>query len=113
VCFVGELKKGKYVYSHCTGNRGKGPEPYTRPEVLTREFAGLLRELVIPLPILEWLGDVVLSSDQTEQTARVEAIKKLQARCDQIKARIETMYLDKLDRRIAQEFFDKHSAAWR
>jgi site-specific DNA recombinase len=24
--FVGELKKGKYVYYHCTGNRGKCPE---------------------------------------------------------------------------------------
>jgi site-specific DNA recombinase len=77
--FVGELKKGKYVYYHCTGNRGKCPEPYTRQEVLTREFAGLLRELVIPPPILEWLSDAVLSSDQTEQAARAQAIKKLQA----------------------------------
>jgi site-specific DNA recombinase len=111
--FVGELKKGKYVYYHCTGNRGKCPEPYTRQEVLTREFAGLLRELVIPQPILEWLSDAVLSSDQTEQAARAQAIKKLQARYDHIKARIETMYLDKLDGRIGQEFFDQHSAAWR
>lgn len=109
---VGELKKGKYVYYHCTGNRGKCAEPYTRQEVLTREFANLLQELVIPQPILEWLGDVVLASDQTEQAARAQAIKKLQARCDQIQARIETMYLDKLDGRITQEFFDKQSATW-
>src|SRR5215467_15695552 len=25
--FVGELKKRKYLYYHCTGNRGKCPEP--------------------------------------------------------------------------------------
>jgi site-specific DNA recombinase len=37
----------------------------------------------------------------------------LQARYDQIQGRIETMYLDKLDGRINQDFFDKHSAAWR
>jgi DNA invertase Pin-like site-specific DNA recombinase len=110
---VGELKKGKYVYYHCTGNRGKCTEPYTRQEVLTREFATVLQELVIPQSILEWLGDAVLSSDQTEHAARAQAIKKLQARHDQIQARIETMYLDKLDERITQEFFDKHSAAWR
>jgi site-specific DNA recombinase len=110
---VGELKKGKYVYYHCTGNRGKCPEPYTREEVLTREFAGLLRELVIPQPILEWLGDAVLTSDQTEQAARAQAIRKLQARYDQVQARIDTMYLDKLDGRITQEFFDKQSAAFR
>ena len=76
--FVGELKKGKYVYYHCTGNRGKCPEPYTRQEVLSSEFANLLQELVIPQPILEWLGDAVLASDRTEQAARAETIKKLQ-----------------------------------
>jgi site-specific DNA recombinase len=111
--FVGELKKGKYVYYHCTGNRGKCPESYTRQEVLTREFAGLLRELVIPQPILEWLGDAVLKSDQTEQAARAETIKKLQGRYDQIEARIGTMYMDKLDERITQEFFDKQAAMLR
>jgi site-specific DNA recombinase len=110
---VGEIKKGRYVYYHCTGNRGKCTEPYTRQEVLTREFANVLQELVIPQPILEWLGDAVLTSDQTEQAARSQTIKKLQARYEQIQARIETMYLDKLDGRITQEFFDKHSANWR
>jgi DNA invertase Pin-like site-specific DNA recombinase len=110
--FVGELKKGKYVYYHCTGNRGKCDEPYTRQEVLTRKFADVLQELVIPQPILEWLSDAVVTSDQTEQAARAQAIRKLQTRCDQIQGRIETMYLDKLYGRIAQEFFDKHSATW-
>jgi hypothetical protein len=38
---------------------------------------------------------------------------KLQTRCDQIRARMETMYLDKLDGRITTEFYDKHSAAFR
>jgi site-specific DNA recombinase len=63
---VGERKKGKYVYYHCTGNRGKCLEPYTRQEVLTSEFANLIGELIIPPTILEWLGDAVLSSDRTE-----------------------------------------------
>ena len=30
---VGEVKKGRYVYYHCTGYRGKCPEPYTREEI--------------------------------------------------------------------------------
>lgn len=76
---VGELKKGRYIYYHCTGNRGKCPEPYTRQEVLTREFSGVLKQLVIPGPILAWLGDAVVSSDRTEQAARGQAIEKLQA----------------------------------
>jgi site-specific DNA recombinase len=110
---VGELKKQTYVYYHCTGNRGKCAEPYTRQEVLTREFASILQELVIPQPIIEWLGDAVLESDRTERAAREQTIKRLQTQHDQIERRIETMYMDKLDGRVNQEFFDRNSANWR
>ena len=110
---VGELKKRRYVYYHCTGNRGKCPEPYTRQEVLSGEFANVLRELIIPPAILEWLGDAVLDSDRTEQAARAESIKRLKARFDQIEARIETMYMDKLDGRISQELFDRQATSMR
>ena len=110
---VGELKKGKYVYYHCTGNRGKCPEPYTRQESLEAEFANVLQDLVIPQPLLDWLGDAVLNSDRTEQAARVETIKKVQSRYDQLEARVGTMYMDKLDGRITQEFFDKQAATLR
>ena len=110
---VGELKKGKYVYYHCTGNRGKCPEPYAREEALSGRFASVLQDLIIPPAVLEWLGGVVLDSDRTEQAARAESIKKLKGRYDQIEARIETMYLDKLDGRITHEFFDKQAATMR
>jgi DNA invertase Pin-like site-specific DNA recombinase len=110
---VGEVKKGKYVYYHCTGNRGKCPEPYVREELLSSHFVNVLRDLVIPPAVLEWLGNAVLNSDRTEQAARAEAIKRLHTRYDQIEARIGAMYLDKLDGRITQDFFDKQAATFR
>jgi len=110
---VGELKKGKYVYYHCTKNRGKCPEPYTPQDTLTGMFAGMLRDFVIPEPVLAWLGDAVLESDRTEQAARNQTIKQLQARHQQIQARIERMYGDRLDGRIETEYFDSHAAEWR
>jgi DNA invertase Pin-like site-specific DNA recombinase len=110
---VGELKKHQYVYYHCTGNKGKCPEPYTRQEKLTGDLADILRDLVIPQPVLHWLGDGVLESDRTEHAVREQTIKRLQARYEQIQVRTETMYLDKLDGRITQEFFDKQNTMWR
>jgi site-specific DNA recombinase len=104
---VGELKKARYVYYHCTGNRGKCPEPYTRQEVLTTEFAAILRGLVIPQPVLDWLGDAVLESDRTEHAARQQSVVRLQTQHDRIEARIRAMYLDKLDGRVAQDFYDE------
>ncbi len=107
---VGELKKGKYVYYHCTGNRGKCPEPYTRQEILAAISPNVLQELVIPQPSSN--GSAMLCSTPTGRSRRLaqQTIKTLQARHEQIEARIETMYMDKLDGRITQEFFDKHSA---
>lgn len=107
------MKKGRYVYSHCTGNRGKCPEPYTRQEVRTSEFADMPGDLAILEPILQWLAETVLESDRTEQAVRAEAIKKLRIRHEGLKGRMETMYLDKLDGRITPEFFDERAAAWR
>src|SRR5262249_32354869 len=52
---VGELKRGRYVYYHCTGYRGRCPEPYTREEHLKRQFGSHLSELVIPPAVLTWL----------------------------------------------------------
>jgi hypothetical protein len=64
--------------------------------------------LVVPPVILEWFSDATLNSDRTEQAARAESVKGSRP-----EARIETMYLDKLDGRITQEFFDKESASLR
>jgi site-specific DNA recombinase len=43
---VGEIKKGRYVDYHCTGAKGKCPEPYTRQEVLEERFADILKGLI-------------------------------------------------------------------
>ena len=42
---IGELKKGRYVYYHCTGYKGKCPEPYVREETLVERFGELLQQL--------------------------------------------------------------------
>jgi transcription elongation factor GreA-like protein len=63
--------------------------------------------------ILEWLGDAVLESDRTEHAAREQSIKRLQARYEQIQARIDTMYMDKVDARISQDFFDEQAGQCR
>jgi len=54
---VGEIKKARYVYYHCTKYRGKCPEPYTREETLDQEFSAILQGLVIPTAVLEWLRE--------------------------------------------------------
>jgi hypothetical protein len=67
---VAELKKGRYVYYHCTGYRGKCGETYTPEKTLAEQFAAYFQELVVPAPVLEWLQSEMVESDQAECAAR-------------------------------------------
>ena len=106
---VAELKKGRYVYYHCTGHRGKCPEPYTRQEALIDEFAGTLGELVVPREVLDWLAQEVSSSDQTQHAARAATIKRCEAELGRLRHRLNVLYEDRLDERITKTFYDEKS----
>jgi hypothetical protein len=67
---VGELKKGRYVYYHCTGHKGRCPEPYNREELVQEQFATALRDLVVPREVLTWLAEAVADSDLSERSWR-------------------------------------------
>ena len=103
---VAEIKKGRYVYYHCTGRHGKCPEPYTREELLVDQFAHNLEQLIIPSEVAEWLQATYVESDLTERAVRERAIKQHQAQYDRLEARIETLYADRLDGRISPSFYD-------
>src|SRR6202140_2896898 len=111
--FVGEIKKQRYVYYHCTGYKQKCPEPYTREEVLAERFAGLLEGLALDADVVEWVAAALRESHADEKHEREEAVARLQASYDQIQTRLDAMYLDKLDGRIDAPFFDRKSADWR
>lgn len=110
---VGELKKQRYIYYHCTGYRGKCPEPYTREEILEERFGQLLKGLRFPNEILEWIVTALRESHVDEKAFHDEAIARLQAEYRRLQSRIDAMYLDKLDGRIDVAFFDSKSAEWR
>ncbi len=110
---VGELKKARYVYYHCTGYRGKCPERYTREEVLAQQFAAGLRGLVIPGPIVEWLQQELVTSDLTERAAHEQAIRRDQAELERWQKRLDMIYEDRLDGRIDASTYDQKAAEMR
>jgi site-specific DNA recombinase len=89
---VGEVKKGRYVYYHCTGYRGNCGEPYTREEILTQQFAVGLRELILFPTVLRWLTTELLQSDESERLARAQARRLGQAELERGQVRLEMMY---------------------
>ena len=110
---VGELKKQKYVYYHCTAYHGKCAEPYTREERMEDQLAASLRELVFPKEVLTWLRDAVSESDISERAARDRELKRLEEQHRRVDAKIEAMYDDKLEGVITAEMYNRKVAEFR
>ena len=110
---VAELKKQKYIYYHCTGYKGKCEEPYVREEVLEEQFGEVIRSLKFDPETLDWVTSALKESHQDEKRFHDDAIQRLQSEYSRLQNRIDQMYVDKLDRRVTDEFFDQKSAEWR
>ena len=110
---VGEIKKRRYIYYHCTGYKGKCDEPYVREEVLEEKFGALLGRLAFDDEVLDWVRDALHESHADERREHEAAIKRLRAEYDRLQNRIHAAYVDKLDGIIYAAFFEKMSAEWR
>jgi site-specific DNA recombinase len=117
---VGEIKKERYVYYHCTGyadkcrgNPASCRRRYVREEVLEAQFTELLGRLKFDDEVLEWVRDALHASHADERREHEEAIKRHQAEYKRLQDRINAMYVDKLDGIIDTAFFEKMSNQWR
>ena len=106
---VGELKKSRYVYYHCTGNKGKCDEPYTREETMHQQFTAVLKTLAIPDSVLKWLDQELTFSTEQDERIKQRTVKTWQDEWDRLQCRLDAMYEDKLDGRITSEQFDRKS----
>lgn len=108
-----EIKKGRYVYYHCTGQKGKCPEKYVREEVLAEQFGEALKAIKIEDDVLEWLVTALKSSHEDKKKYHDEVIASLQRDYARLQHRLDQMYVDKLDGKVPLDFYDKKSAEWR
>jgi len=110
---VGEIKKGRYVYYHCTGYKGKCPEPYVRQEVLEERFSEQMDRLSFDADFLKWVREALCESHSDELREHEAAIARHQTEYDRLQIRLHAMYVDKLDGRVDVALFDQMSARWR
>jgi site-specific DNA recombinase len=117
---VGEIKKQRYVYYHCTGysdkchgNPATCRRKYVREEALEQQFTGLLGQLHFDDEVLSWVQEALHSSHADKRREQEEAIARLRAEYDRLQRRLDAMYMDKLDGRVDAAFFDKMAAEWR
>ncbi len=111
--FTAEKKKGRYIYYHCTGNRGKCARSYVREELLSSEFSKAIANLRMDKTKHSWLVQALKESQSDEKEFHKNALKKLRLEYDRIHERLNTMYVDKLDGLIDAAFYGKKFSEWK
>jgi hypothetical protein len=117
---VGEIKKQRYIYYHCTGYADKcrgNPtfcrRKYVREEVLEAKFTELLGRLRFDEEVLGWLREALQASHADQHREHQEAIERLRTEYKRLDDRIHAMYVDKLDGKIGGDFYDRFAGEWR
>ena len=103
-----EIKKGKYIYYHCTWGKGKkncSQKEYIRQEELEKQFEELVKKISLSNDQKKWIIKALKDSLEEEQEYNKERIQSLQGQADRLRDRIKKIYIDKLDGKIDEEFW--------
>jgi site-specific DNA recombinase len=107
-----ELKKNRYTYYRCTGYRGKCDLPCFREEKLGEQLGQILKDIHIPDDILQQLEQALLNDEGRAEACIKTDRDRLESKLLQIRRRIDQAYLDKLDGKISEAFWEAKSAEW-
>jgi len=102
-----EIKKGKYIYGHCTNHYKNCKEViWVKEQDITDQVTDYLKQLILDDSTLEMLLSELKKNHQYKSDYHKRSMDNLKAQYDKLETRIEKMYEDKLDGSITQEIYD-------
>jgi hypothetical protein len=107
-----EIKKGRYVYYHCTFNRGKCGSAYVREEDIEKQFEKIFEGFRFSPELKAAIRTGLEESLQDKETFHKEAIRDLNEEYEKLQNRISQMYVDKLDGAITEIFYKEKIEVW-
>ena len=103
-----EIKKGKYIYYHCTNYHGNcNNVVWVREKELLKQAEKLLNMLKMPPKIVENITSRLNAINKSESDYCEKNISRIEKELKRIRSRYEIMYEDRLDGRITPEMYDK------
>lgn len=103
-----EIKKQKYVYYHCTNKKGCcGQAKYVKEETLEKQFAKTIKKINITTTHKEAILRTLKESFKDIQEYHTERLLTLRKESTKLENRINMLYLDKLDKKITEDFWLK------
>ncbi len=112
-CMVtAEFKKQKYTYYRCSGYRGKCDLPRMREAELGQRLGEVLKNIHIPDDVLAQIEKKLTEDHSSGENSKKEQRQKLEQRLAGIRKRMDQAYIDKLDGKISEDFWQRKTAEW-
>ena len=108
-----ELKKGKYIYYHCTGNKGGNcKRDYINETKIDSAISEVLKLIIIPFEVRKNIADSLKIVHDKKNGYSKEIKSSIQKQITVLENRIEKAFQDKLDDNITQEQWKKYNDKW-
>ena len=108
-----ELKKEKYIYYHCTGNKGGNcKSDYINETKIDKAISEVLKLIIIPQHIRENISNSLKIVHAKKNGYSKEVKAKIQKQITTLENRIEKAFLEKLDGNIPHDFWKANNEKW-
>ena len=108
-----EIKKGKYIYGHCTQMKGRHEAPYLTEAAITSQLTEMFKSFALTDEVCEKiLAELTRGNANLESGNEVKKVV-LNAEVMRYKQRLDRMYEDRLDGKIDNELYDRKSLEYR
>ncbi len=109
-----EIKKGKYVYYHCTGHDKTCSQKkiYIKEEELEKQFDEAVKAVTLDDKHLDYIKTGLKESLADKIKYSEERIESLQSQHKRLKDRLNKLYIDKLDGIVDNDFWLEKKQEW-
>ncbi len=103
---IGEKKKARYHYYHCTFSKGRHEgKVYLREEKLSELFAAPVKDVTLDKDTASWIFDTVCEENKGVAELQDKRLAALKASYEKVNTRISKLYDAKFDNEITEEGF--------
>lgn len=102
-----EIQKGHW-YGHCNGYRACTARKFVRQEIVEQGLLPYVEKITIQSRrLLDWMKRELKKSQRDQMAYALNARDELQKRSEAIQKRLDTLYDDKLDGKISEDFYQR------
>ncbi len=109
---VGEIKKEKYIYYHCTGNKGGNCKrgSYVREEIIERKILDVLNSIHLSDEVIELAKKSFKNELKNQNLYNEERLISIDAETKKLKDRAEKLFNLYLDGKVKEDLYERKSA---